>query len=332
MGDALEGALLPGAPAPLAVAADPVVGAPVWSAAVLVAVVGLLALGAAAASVALGARSAGRSARSGLVVPLVETARLLVQQRRTTMSNDDVLTRVGGGGLLVAALLGAAVVPVAGYAVADLSVGVVWLNASEALVWALVWLLGWGANSAVALVGGYRWLAVALSYELPLMFALTSPAVAAGSLDLGVVAAAQADLWYVVWMPAAAAVYLVAVLAFAVSGPFAAPLAPDLAGGAAAEASGTDRLLVLAGRWALLVAGAAAAVPLFLGGGAGPLLPAWLWSLVKTVAVLGLLVVARARLPLLRLEGFLTVAWTVLVPLTLLQALVVSVVVVAQAG
>ena len=310
---------------------DAATGAPVWSVAVLVPAVGALALLGAVTSAALSARAAGRPAASGLSVPLVETARLLVQQRRTTVSNDDVLTRVGGGGLLVAALLGAAVVPVGGYAVADLSVGVVWLNASEALVWALVWLLGWGANSAVALVGGYRWLAVALSYELPLMFALVSPAVAAGSLDLGEVAAAQQGLWYVVWMPAAAAVYLLAVLAFAVSGPFAAPLGPDLAGGAVAEASGSDRLLVLAGRWALLAVGAAAAVPLFLGGGAGPLLPSWLWSVVKTVAVLAVLVGARARLPLVRLDRFLTYAWTVLVPLTLLQALVVSVVVVVRA-
>jgi NADH-quinone oxidoreductase subunit H len=61
------------------------------------------------------------------------------------------------------------------------------------------WLLGWGANSLTGLVGGYRFLALALGYELPLMFALVAPAVAAASLDVGEVAAAQDGLWFAVW-------------------------------------------------------------------------------------------------------------------------------------
>lgn len=47
--------------------------------------------------------------------------------------------------------------------------------------------------------------------------------------------------------------------------------------------------LLLAGRYALLAAGAAFAVPLFLGGGAGPLLPAVLQQLL----VVSVVVVAR---------------------------------------
>ena len=84
---------------------------------------------------------------------------------------------------------------------------------STSSVWAFVWLLGWGPNAAHSLVGGYRFLAQALGYELPLMFALIAPAVAAGSLRLGDVAAAQHGLWYVVWMPVAFAVYCLGVLA-----------------------------------------------------------------------------------------------------------------------
>ena len=36
----------------------------------------------------------------------------------------------------------------------------------------------------------------------------------------------------------------------------------------------------------LLAAGAAFAVPMFLGGGSGPLLPGWCWGLLKTMALL----------------------------------------------
>ena len=254
-----------------------------------------------------------------------------MQRRRTTTAPDALLWRTGGAGLLVAAALMLAVVPIGPSVLADLPVGIVWFNAMDVLLWAFVWLAGWGAASATALVGGYRYLAQALAYELPLMFALTAPAVAAASLDVREVVAAQGDRWHVVEMPVAFAVFLLCVAAFSLWGPFRAPAGDDLAGGVLAEASGVDRLLLLAGRHALVVAGAAFAVPLFLGGGAGPLLPDWTWQLVKTLAVLLLLVVVRRRLPVLRPERFAEVGWVLLVPLTLLQVLVTSLIVLAEA-
>ncbi|MFD0852435.1 NADH-quinone oxidoreductase subunit H, partial [Actinomadura adrarensis] len=70
-----------------------------------------------------------------------------------------------------------------------------------------------------------------------------------------------------------------------------------------------------------------AAVPLFLGGGEGPLLPAPVWSLIKTVAVLVLLVWTAHRLPALRMDRFMGFAWMVLIPAALLQMLAVGIVV-----
>jgi NADH-quinone oxidoreductase subunit H len=136
-------------------------------------------------------------------------------------------------------------------------------------------------------------------------------------------------------MPVAFLLYLVSTAAMAFWGPFAAPLGGDLAGGAAAEHAGLDRLLLRAGRWMLLVAAAAMAVPLFLGGGAPPPVtgpdpfggPPWLWIAIKLLVVLALLLGLRRVMPVLRMERFATLAWTVLVPLAVAQALVVTVVV-----
>lgn len=300
--------------------------APLWSAALLLAVVGGLALAAASLDAVLVADAAASPRRAALAAPLRETARLLVAQRRTTLAPDPLLWRAGGAGLLVAAVLATAVVPLGGRVLLDSGVGVVWFNAFDVLVWGLVWLTGWGSNSLVGLVGGYRFLALALSYELPLMFALTSPAIAARSLRVGDVVSAQSGAWYVVQMPVAMAVFLLGVVAFSLSGPFAQPVADDLAGGVLAELGGVDRLLVAAGRYALLVSGAAFSVALFLGGGAGPLLPGWAWSVLKTLAVLAALVVVRRRLPLVRGDRFAAVGWVVLLPAAIVQALVVSVI------
>ena len=289
--------------------------------------VGLLILAALAAvlSSVLSARTAGAPMRAAALGPFAESARMLRQQRRTLAGADSLLWRIGGAGLLVVAALQVIVVPLGGVVAADLSIGVVWFNTMDVLLWALWWLLGWGANSAWSLVGGYRFLGQALAYELPLMFALTGPAIAAGSLRMTDVVAAQQALWNVALMPAAFLVYVVSVVAFTAWTPFATPAGRDAAGGVLAELSGPDRLVVLAGRYALLISGAAVAVPLFLGGGAGPLLPAAVWVLLKTAALTAAFVLLGRLLPAIRPERANEVAWAVILPLVLLQLLVVAV-------
>lgn len=289
--------------------------------------VGIIALAGACFQGVLTARSQGRSAASGAAIPLRETARLLHQRRRTTIAADMLLWRVGGAGLLVVAFTKAAVIPFGGWTVADLSVGIVWFNALDVLVWALVWLVGWGANSAYALVGGYRFLAQALSYELPLMFALTAPAVAARSLRASDVVAAQDELWFVVWMPVAFVVFCAAVLGFSVWGPFASPAGGDISGGVLAELSGVDRLLVLAARYALLAVGAAFGVALFLGGGSGPLVPGWVWTLLKTLLLLAVFIAVRRKLAVIRPDRLAEAAWMIALPAVLVQVLIVCLIV-----
>ncbi|NYH54523.1 MULTISPECIES: NADH-quinone oxidoreductase subunit H [Nocardiopsis] len=299
--------------------------APLWTALLVPVLLLAFGYGAAAGTAALRARAAGTAPEAGLTAPARESARLLVQRRRTIPGADTLLWRLGGALVPVAAVLAALVVPLGPTAVSDLSVGVVWFNAMEVLIWAALWMLGWGADSAWGLVGGYRFLVQGLSYELPHMFALTTAALGAGSLRVSDVVAAQDQVWFAVLMPVAFAVYLLSALAMAFWGPFGTPVGRDLAGGAAAELSGVDLLVLRAGRYMFLAVVAAMAVPLFLGGGAGPLLPGWAWTLAKTAGVVALLVWLGHRLPAVRMDRFTEVAWVVLVPLTLVQALVVAV-------
>lgn len=290
----------------------------------------LLTLALVAATISAGAEAvlAGRRVTGAeLLTPLRAGTRLLQVRRRTTLHPDALLWRLGGASILVTAVMALAVVPVGGRAVVTSSVGLVWFNALETLLWAALWLTGWGANSVHGLIGGYRFLALSVAYELPFMLALITAAVYGASLDPAVIADSQDGLWAVFVMPVAFVVYLISGLAFSVWGPFGQPLSGDIAGGVLAELSGVDRLVVLLGRYAWLVATAAMSVPLFLGGGSGPLLPDLVWQLAKTVVVLAALVLARAWLPLVRADRFEELAWLVLLPAVLLQALVVSVIV-----
>lgn len=268
----------------------------------------------------------GGGADAGLA-PLRESTRLLLEQRRTTLAPDPLLWRAGVTAIPVLALLSLAVVPIDGRTLWSTSADLVWFNAMEALLWAAAWLVGWGPNAVHALTGGYRFLAQGLAYELPLMFALITVGLAAGSLRTTDIVAAQDRLWFVVTMPVAFLVFVASAAAFAFWGPFAAPAGADAAGGLTSELSGVDRLLVQAGRAVFLGSTAALAAALFLGGAAGPLLPGPVWQLLKTVAVVAALVWVGRRLPIVRPDRTVEVGWMVLVPLALLQTLVVAVLV-----
>ena len=237
--------------------------------------------------------------------------------------------RVAVVGLPVVALLMAALLPMGGLHLADSPVGVVWFNALDVTVWALWWLAGWGPNSLYPLIGGYRFLAQAMSYELPLMFALTAPAVAAHSLAFPDVVAAQHGMWFVVSMPVAFAVFCLSVAGFSLFPPLHHPAGVDIAGGVGAELAGLPRILVGGGRYLLLVAGSATAAVLFLGGGSGPWLPAVVWLVGKTLVLACGLVAVANRLPTLRADRFVELGWLVLLPATLIQLLLVSVLVIA---
>lgn len=307
------------------------VGSALW-ALVLPVVVVALAIAAASGNAALVARDRGTPVRAAVLSPFRETDRLLRQQRRSVLGADSLLWRIGGSGLIVAAFLAALAVPVGTLMPLDVPVGVVWFNAMDVTLWALWWLLGWGGDSVHPLIGGYRFLAQALAYEIPLMFALTAPAIGAQSLRLTDVVTAQQPIWFAVTMPVAFVVYCASVAAFSAWGPFSLPAGTDIAGGVLGELSGVDRLLVLAGRWCLLVAGAAFAVPMFLGGGAGPLLPPALWVLVKTCALLAVFLLLGRAMPAVRPQRLAEIGWVVVLPLVLLQLLVTSVLAVTGKG
>ena len=86
------------------------------------------------------------------------------------------------------------------------------------------------------------------------------------------------------------------------------------------------------GRYAVLVAGAAFAVPLFLGGGNGPWLPPSMWVLIKTLVVLAGMLTVRRLFPMIRPDRLAGLAWVIVLPLTIVQVAVVAVIVGVNGG
>ena len=268
-------------------------------------------------------RMAGRHAPVGgavVAVPLRRVALLLVQSRATTERADGPLWALASALPGAVAATALAVVPAAPDLVAaDLAGGIVLYGAAVAWIMVAVYLHGWSSNSLFPLVGGYRFVAAALSYQIPLSLVLLSTALPAESLSVGAIVQSQVGLWNVVAQPLGLPVFLLAGLGLSFWGPFAFPDAEDIAGGTSAEAAGPALLLWRTGQAAVLVAVAAMAAAVFLGGWGGPWLPGPVWMALKTVALLAVLVGSRqlfARIPVQRFVGF---GWVVLLPLALLD-------------
>lgn len=265
--------------------------------------------------------------------PVRAAAVLLLQQRTTTERPDAALWAFAPallGALAAATLVAIPLGPA--LALPEIRDGIVYFGAAMALVMVAVYFQGWSANAPFPLVGAYRFVAEALSYEMPLALVLIAAALPAESLSVAAIVRSQADVWNVVRQPLGLPLYLVAGLGLAFWGPLNFPDAADLAGGTTAELSGAQLLLWRAARLAVLVAVAAMGAAAFLGGWQGPWLPGALWMVLKTLLLVAVMVTAGHLVARVRLERFVVVAWVVLIPLALVDVFVSGVLALRGAG
>lgn len=269
---------------------------------------------------------AGRPAGAALLEPVRRAAALLVRQRVTTERPDAVGWLLAPACYLGLAAVGLSVVPLApGVVVTDISTGIVLWGACEALTVVVVFLHGWSANAPLPLIGAYRYVAIGLPAMLLSMFVLIAAALPAESLSVVRIVESQATVWNVVRQPPGLVLFLLLGLALCLRGPFDYADAQDLGGGTRVEVSGPALAAWQAARLGMLVSVSAMAATAFLGGYLGPGLPGPLWLIVKTAAVMALLIAAGHLLPRLPPSRMLTLIWVVLLPLAFLDLLLVGV-------
>ena len=270
----------------------------------------------------IGAFVAGRSLELPRLVaaPARSAAQLLLQSSARTERPDRALWALAPallGGLAACALAAVPLTVVASQH--DVASGIVLFGAVMALVMVAVYLNGWAPNAVLPLIGGYRFVASALSYEMPLALVLIAAALPAESLSIADIARSQQATWNVLRQPLGLPLYLIAGLGLAFWGPLNFADAHDLAGGTAAELSGVQLLLWRVARLSVLFAIAAMGAAAFLAGPYGPWLPGPVWMSLKILALLGLLLAIGHGVARVRLERFVVIAWTVLIPLALID-------------
>ncbi|WP_289018731.1 NADH-quinone oxidoreductase subunit NuoH [uncultured Ornithinimicrobium sp.] len=190
-------------------------------------------------------------------------------------------------------------------------------------------MAGWGSGNKYSLLGGMRAGAQLVSYELPLVIAAASVAMAAGTLSLtGIVQ--EWSWWWLLWQAPAALVFLAASVAELQRTPFDAPIADsEVVFGPLTEYTGLRFAFFLLAEYAGMVVMALLFTVLFLGGWRGP----WdeiavvgvLWTLLKAAVVGVVFLWLRVAWPRVREDQLQRFAWLVLLPVALLQLAVTGV-------
>ncbi|ACZ83689.1 NADH-quinone oxidoreductase subunit NuoH [Streptosporangium roseum] len=231
------------------------------------------------------------------------------------------------GVALIPYLVVMAVIPVGpGLVGVDLDVGLFFVLAVMGVGVLGSIMAGWSSGNKYSALGGMRSAAQLMSYELPLVLAASSVAMAAGTLSLpGIVEAWQ--WWWLPWQAIGAMIFFVAGLAELRRPPFDMPIADsEIIMGPMTEYAGIRFALFMLAEYAGIIVVSALTSVLFLGGWHGPLLPGPVWMLIKVFALVFVVIWVRVSFPRLREDQLQKLAWAGLVPLALLQLALTGVV------
>ena len=204
---------------------------------------------------------------------------------------------------------------------ADVGAGVLFVLAASAVGIMGVLMAGWASANKYSLLGGMRAAAQLLSYELPMVLAAASVALAAGTLNLTGIVNAWNPIW-LLWQLPGSLVFLIAALAELKRTPFDMPVAePEIVMGPLTEYSGLRFAFFMLSEYAGIVVMSLLFTVLFLGGWHGPFSDSLgpLWTLFKSAIMSVVIIWLRVSWPRVREDQLQRLAWLVLVPVALAQ-------------
>ncbi len=221
----------------------------------------------------------------------------------------------------VAAFLAYITIPFGkGLIVSDLNIGILFIIAITTFTVISLLMAGWGSNNKYALLGGMRSAAQVVSYEVPMVVAVLSVIVFAGSLSMVDIVESQAKIyqWYLFRLPfgpLAFVIYIIAATAETNRTPFDLPEAEqELVAGFNVEYSGMKFAMFFLAEFVNMFTVSAIGTTLFLGGWQGPFLPSWIWFLIKTFALVFVFMWFRWTYPRLRVDQLMEFSWKFLLP------------------
>ena len=246
------------------------------------------------------------------------------------------------------ALAAWAVIPVdAGWVVANINVGILYVFAISSLgVYGII-MAGWASNSKYPFLAALRSAAQMVSYEVSIGFVIITVLLCAGSLNLSAIVEAQRAHglatevglpwlsvlnWY--WLPLLPMllIFFVSALAETNRPPFDLVEAEsELVAGFMVEYGSTPYMMFMLGEYVAICTMCAMCTILFFGGWLPPLavapftwVPGVIWFALKATFVFFMFAMVKAFVPRYRYDQLMRLGWKVFLPISLFMVALVA--------
>ena len=239
-----------------------------------------------------------------------------------------------------------AVVPLnAGWVIADINVGILYIFAISSLEVYGIIMGGWASNSKYPFLGALRSAAQMVSYEVSIGFVIVAVLLGVGSLNLTDIVMAQSNGigtriglpnsfldWHWFSLFPLFIIFFISALAETNRPPFDLPEAEsELVAGFMVEYGSTPYMMFMLGEYAAICLMCALTTILFLGGWLPPVdvavlnwVPGIFWFVLKASLVFFMFAMVKAFVPRYRYDQLMRLGWKVFLPHSLAMLVIVA--------
>ncbi|MGE5521640.1 MAG: NADH-quinone oxidoreductase subunit NuoH [Candidatus Dadabacteria bacterium] len=281
----------------------------------------------------------------GMFQTAADTLKLILKEGLTPDGADKFLFNLAPFVVMIVAMLILAPIGFAkNFQIWDINIGVLYVSAISSLSVIGILMAGWASNNKYSLLGAMRSGAQIVSYELSAGLSIISIVVLTGSLQISEIVSSQANGWWIFkgHIPAIIAfvIFIIAVTAETNRAPFdLAEAESELTAGFHTEYSGMKFALFFLAEYINIFIVCAIGTTLFLGGWM-PLhigswqafnhvmdfIPSSIWFFGKTFGLIFLIMWFRWTFPRLRVDQLLNLEWKYLLPISMFNLLLVTVI------
>ena len=273
----------------------------------------------------------------GFIFPIAEVIKFIQKEDIIPSQADKTVFKMAPAYIFISVFGLFVVIPASPILIVrDLELGVFYLLAISSVSTIGVLTAGWSSANKYSMMGGLRAAAQLIAYELPLILAVIGVVIQAETMSLVGIVEAQKELgipFIIAGQGVAFLIFMVAATAEMMRVPFDMPIGEsELVSGFLTEYSGIRFLLFYISEYINLFVMCAIASTLFLGGYHMPFLPSeWvnfygpLVLIGKTFALASVLILIRWSFPRFREDQLQNIAWKILIPISLVNILITSV-------
>jgi NADH-quinone oxidoreductase subunit H len=267
-----------------------------------------------------------RTGPFGLLQAVADVLKVLLKEGITPAAVDKPIYWLAPIVTLVPVFVVFAVMPFTnGGMLANLNIGVLYVVAISSITTVGMFMAGWGSSNKYSLISAMRVIASVVSYEFPVLISIASVILIAGSLSLNDIVIAQ-DIPFILLQPLGFLVFFIAGLAEISRAPFDLLEADqEIVAGFHLEYSGIKFALFYLVEYGEAFLLSCLISTIFLAGWRGPILPEWLWFIIKALIVWFVMVWLWATLPRVRIDQMMALAWKFLLPLAVINLVVTAI-------